>query len=200
MDKLEKTSALYSEYPELLPIFADINEMLKKKRCIIAIEGRAAAGKTTLAGMIAEVYGATVFHLDDFFLRPEQRTPDRLAEIGGNVDRERFLLEVLQPLSAGKEIMYRRFDCSIRQILPPTLIIPERLVVIEGAYSMHPDLRGYYDYSIFMGIDSDTQRSRILKRNSPTLAKRFFDEWIPLENLYFSSLSIKEHCSHVYEK
>ena len=33
--------------------------------------------------------------MDDFFLRPEQRRPERFAEPGGNVDRERFAAEVL---------------------------------------------------------------------------------------------------------
>ena len=35
----------------------------------------------------------------------------RLAEAGGNVDRERFLVEVLTPLSRGEEIAYR-FDAQ----------------------------------------------------------------------------------------
>ena len=53
---------------------------------IVAIDGNCTAGKTTLAGMLEEMYDCSVFHMDDFFLRPEQRTPERYAEIGGNVD------------------------------------------------------------------------------------------------------------------
>ena len=65
--------------------------MAQKDQVIIAIDGNCTAGKTTLAGMLAEVYDCNVFHMDDFFLRPEQRTPERYAEIGGNVDYERFM-------------------------------------------------------------------------------------------------------------
>ena len=42
---------------------------------LVALDGRCAAGKTTLARMLGERYGWPVVHLDHFFLRPEQRTP-----------------------------------------------------------------------------------------------------------------------------
>lgn len=52
----------------------------KKLPVILAIDGRCGSGKTTLAGMIAHRYKAEVIHMDDFLLRQEQRTPERLAE------------------------------------------------------------------------------------------------------------------------
>ena len=51
----------------------------------------AGSGKSVLGQLLSEVYSCNLFHMDDFFLRPEQRTAERLAEAGGNVDRERFL-------------------------------------------------------------------------------------------------------------
>ena len=44
---------------------------------IVAIDGKCTSGKTTLASKLAEIYDCNVFHMDDFFLRPEQRTPER---------------------------------------------------------------------------------------------------------------------------
>ena len=67
----------------------------KKLPVLLAIDGRCGSGKTTLAGMIAQRYRAEVIHMDDFFLQKDQRTPERLAEPGGNVDRERFRQEVI---------------------------------------------------------------------------------------------------------
>ena len=46
----------------------------------------------------------------------------------------------------------------------------------------------------FLDIDEKLQRERILKRNTPVLAQRFFDEWIPLEKRYFNEMRIKEKC------
>ena len=56
---------------------------------IIAIDGRCCAGKTTLAAKLKEQNGWSVFHMDDFFLQPKQRTKERLAQPGGNVDYDK---------------------------------------------------------------------------------------------------------------
>ena len=129
--------------------------------------------------------------MDDFFLRPEQRTPERFAEIGGNVDRERFAEEVLSSLTQNETVTYRPFLCSKQILGDPITVAPGRLTVIEGAYSTHPALGRYYDLCIFLDIAPEYQKERILKRNSPMFAERFFTEWIPLENRYFSGFDIK---------
>ena len=61
-----------------------------KPRLLIAIDGCCATGKTTLARQLAERYECNLFHMDDFFLRPHQRTEERLAAPGENIDHERF--------------------------------------------------------------------------------------------------------------
>ena len=188
-----------NKYARFLPVFSKIDAAMKKGSAIIAIEGGSASGKTTLAGILSEVYDCNVFHMDDFFLRPEQRTPQRFAELGGNVDRERFLEEVLTPLSQNKTVQYRRFDCSTQVIEPPVAVEPKALTIIEGAYSIHPELSPYYDLSVFLDISPEYQRERILKRNSPQFAERFFGEWIPLELKYFSETKARERCDIVLD-
>ena len=79
---------------------------------IVALDGRCASGKTTLAALLQQRTGCSVVHMDHFFLRPEQRTRERLEQPGGNVDYERFLAEVLEPLRAGKDCSYRPYDCK----------------------------------------------------------------------------------------
>lgn len=180
-----------------LPLFAQLDSRLAKGKVHLAIEGGSASGKSTLAKLLQAVYGCTVFHMDDFFLRPEQRTPERFAEPGGNVDRERFLSEVLLPFSRGEDVCYRPFDCSSMTVGERIHVPATRLTVTEGAYSMHPELAGHYDLSVFLDVSPDVQRERIGRRNTPQLARRFFEEWIPLEQNYFSSLSVKERCDLV---
>ena len=186
-----------NKYAKFLSIFAEIDSLLANGNAIIAIEGGAASGKTTLAGILTEVYDCNVFHMDDFFLRPEQRTPERFAEIGGNVDRERFLEEVLEPLKRGDAVCYRPFDCGKWALGEPITVEPKKLTVVEGVYSMHPDLSDCYDYSVYLDISPEYQRGRIQERNSPAFAKRFFEEWIPLENRYFDGMRVKERCCEV---
>lgn len=191
MKENENTEKMKQQYKELL---SKIDGLISKGNAVVAIEGGSASGKTTLAKMLSDLYDCTVFHMDDFFLRPEQRTKARFDEIGGNVDRERFLSEVLIPLKNGEPIKYRKFDCSTMTLTDEQSVTPKKLTVIEGAYSMHPELARYYDLSVFLDISPELQRERINKRNSPEMAKRFFNEWIPLEEKYFSLTNAKNRC------
>lgn len=179
---------------DMISVFSEIDCLLEKGRVILAIEGGSASGKTTLSKMLEEKYGCTVFHTDDFFLQPHQRTPERYKETGGNLDRERFYEEVIVPLSENKTVQYRKFDCSTFTLLPPVEILPQKLTVIEGAYSLHPYFGDYCDLSVFLKISKELQKERILKRN-PEMADRFFGEWIPLEEKYFDEMKIKQRCT-----
>ena len=179
---------LRRDLAQALPLLAAIDRTLvEKERVVVALEGGSASGKTTLAATLETLYGCTVFHMDDFFLQPHQRTAQRLAEPGGNVDRERFREEVLRPLKRGETVSYRRYDCHSQTLQPPVSVLPGRLTVVEGAYSMHPDLADSYDLSVFLKLSPQLQRQRIQRRN-PDLAERFFRQWIPLEAAYFAAM------------
>ena len=185
-----------AQYVPFLPVFAALDRKLAAGPVVFAIEGGSAGGKTTLSRLLQQLYDCTVFHMDDFFLRPEQRTPERYAEPGGNIDRERFLEEVLQPMAKKQQVSYRPFDCSTFTLLPPEIVVCKKLTVIEGAYCMHPELAGYYDLTLFLETSPELQAKRIQKRNAPEMAQRFFTQWIPLEHRYFDAFHVKARCDH----
>lgn len=164
-----------------------VERLLAEGRCaFVAIDGPCASGKTVFAASLHERFGGNVLHMDDFFLRPEQRTPERFAEPGGNVDRERFEAEVLKPLAAGKAVRYRPWDCHTGDFATSRSVEPAALTVVEGSYSMHPALLGYYDLTMCLIVDP-SERLRRLEARNPRMLQRFINEWIPLENRYFES-------------
>ena len=170
---------------------ARIETLLAERDCVfVAIDGPCTSGKTTFAAMLNRRFGGNVLHMDDFFLRPEQRTPERFAEPGGNVDRERFETEVLAPLAAGQAAQYRPWDCHTGDFAVAYAVEPAQLTIVEGGYSMHPALRGYYDCMICLAVDPAEQLRRLERRN-PRMLQRFVDEWIPLENRYFEATNIQ---------
>ena len=175
-----------------------IDELLAQKdHVIVAIDGPCTSGKTTLAGKLSEIYDCNVFHMDDFFLRPEQRTPERFAEAGGNVDYERFQEEVLIPLKSGKPFSYRPFDCKTFTLSKPVSVIPQKLTIIEGSYCNHPTFGNPYDLKIFLTITPELQHQRVLQRPQ-FLHQRFFEEWIPMENQYFEIFQLTDKCDVVF--
>ncbi len=170
--------------------------LLQKDRIMIAIDGSCTAGKTTIASKLSEIFDCNVFHMDDFFLRPEQRTPERYAQVGGNVDYERFMQEVLIPLKNSTPFSYQPFDCSTFSLKEAVTVTPKKLNIIEGTYSLHPYFGDVYDLKVLLTVSPEIQRQRILLRPA-FLHQRFFDEWIPMENRYFDGFAIANGCDVV---
>lgn len=154
---------------------------------VICIDGRSAAGKTTLAAALGKTIGADVIHMDDFFLPAELRTPARLAEPGGNVHYERFEEEVLPFLKKEAPFSYRRFDCHKMQLTEERPVSSVEWRIVEGAYSMHPNFGEYADLYIFLDISPDEQMRRIISRNGKEMAEIFRTRWIPLEENYIQA-------------
>jgi uridine kinase len=152
---------------------------------LIAIDGRAAAGKTTLAAAISN---ESVIHMDDFFLPADLRTADRKV----NFHFERFAEEVLPFLRGNDEFSYRIFDCALGDFNGARKISPAKVRVVEGSYSCHPILGEYMDLRVFCDIDSRSQMQRIETRNGKKIAATFAEKWIPLEEKYFEACGIKE--------
>ena len=165
-----------------------------KDLVIIAIDGNSGSGKSSLASIIEKKYDCNIFHMDDFFLRPEQRTTDRLREIGGNIDYERFKEEVIDRIIIRKGFSYRKYDCKSKSLDESVRVEPKKLNVIEGVYSIHPTLSRFYDLKIFLSIDKEEQIRRISERENPSILKRFIEEWIPLEDEYFKEIGISNKC------
>ena len=163
----------------------------EKEQVLIAIDGSCTSGKSTLAEILTEVFDCNLFLMDDFFLRPEQRTSERLSQPGGNVEYERFREEVLLPLKAGKPFSYRPYDCSTGTLQDPVKVNPKRINIIEGSYSQHPWFEDPYDLKIFLQISPAVRLGRIMQRPA-FLQKRFLEEWIPMEQQYFEAFSICE--------
>lgn len=173
------------------------NLLASNDRLILAIDGRAASGKTTLADRLAKERGASVVHMDHFFLQAHQRTKERLDTAGGNVDYERFLEEIAAPLLAGLPFSYRPFDCQKMAMGAIIHIDATPLTIVEGAYACHPALWDLYDLRVFLTIDKEEQRRRIVERNGEQAAQMFFERWIPMEEHYISSFNIPERCDLV---
>ncbi len=58
-----------------LSLFQRIDALLSEKPFVrVAIDGNCAAGKSTLGALLREVYGANLFHMDDYFLPFARKT------------------------------------------------------------------------------------------------------------------------------
>lgn len=180
---------------------SDISFSRETNNCfLVAIDGRCASGKTTLAADLQKKLDCTVFHMDDYFLRPEQRTFARLNTAGGNIDYERFQEEILLPLRAGSPLIrFQAFHCQTQTLSEVITIQRKPLCIVEGSYSCHPFLRDKYDLRIFLTLNPEEQMRRIASRNGVKAASVFQEKWIPLEEKYFSACAVKQACEMCFQ-
>lgn len=184
---------------EVLGFLARLPASPEGQPLVIALDGRCASGKTTLTHLIAQITGAAVIHMDDFFLPAELRTEARLGEAGGNIDYDRFIGEVLPNLRSNKEFTYRVFDCGKMELGGAVSVKPADIIIVEGAYSHHPKFGDYMDVRIFFNVDRETQLMRIAERDGKESLDDFITRWIPMEERYIAEYSIMENADMIIE-
>lgn len=185
------------DYGKYYKVFLEIDCLLEKAKnedrpLVVCIDGMAGSGKSTLAALLKEIYDCNLFHMDDYFLRPQQRTEERLAEPGGNVDYERFKNEVYDKIDCQTDFAYQIYDCSKQALGESVEVSYKKLNIIEGAYSMHPYFEDRADLVFFMEISAELQKERIGARNGEWMLNRFLTEWIPMEHRYFNTYGIRD--------
>jgi len=190
-DKEKPAYRIISGLPVILiPVF---EAMAGLDKGVIAVDGRAASGKSTLVGYMRDIISAGVVAMDDFFLPPELRTAERFLKLGGNIHHERFSQEVLPYLRDGNRFVYRKFDCSQMEYNnTPAEVKPYPWCIVEGVYSCHPTLDNYMDVRVFLDVEPAEQISRIETRNNAKIAADYFTKWISMEEAYFKEYNIRE--------
>ena len=160
---------------------------------IMAIDGRCASGKTTLAAELQSVLCCNVVHMDDFYLPFSQRTEEIMAKPGGNIDYRKLINEVLRPLMSGNNVSYHPYDAHADKLLPSVQLDPSGVTILEGSYSFHPVLRFACQMSIFLDVLPDKQLERLRQRNLERI-EAFRKVWIPREEEYLKVFQVKEKC------
>lgn len=156
-----------------------INALLKEKdQVIIAIEGPAGTGKTTLATNL----NGYVFHIDDYFNKT------RNEEIGSNINKEYILNNILKPLlNNGENFNYQTYSCKTNEYKENTYT-KHNIIIFEGVYSYLPCFQKYYDLLIYCDIEKPEQDARL--KNRPNY-NDFIYIWLPKEEKYFKEINPK---------
>lgn len=193
LDYLKISEDESKDFEKLMEVFQGIDKLLEERELVIlAIDGHSGAGKSTFAKLLNSMYDSSLFHMDDYFLRPEQKTEERIKEIGGNIDYERFNEEIMKGIKSQEDFSYQLYDCQKLELDEVKNVSAKKLNIIEGCYSLHPTLIDNYDLKIFFETDYDDQINRIRERNGEFMLDKFINEWIPKENEYFEAMNIKE--------
>jgi uridine kinase len=165
---------------------------------LVAIDGPGGAGKSALAGRLADDLAATginahIVRFDDFFLPSAERSRVAVPEkpVGGDFDWARLRDQVLAPIRAGRPALYARYDWD-RDALTTTRAVPAGgIVIVEGVYCSRRELASGYDLRIWVDCPREIRLARGLERDGEEARSRWEDDWMPSEDRY-----VREHRPH----
>ena len=155
----------------------------------VAIDGPSGAGKTMIAETLQNTsLAATVVHIDDFYSDVGTDPPGGLTPEEGYrqyLDWRRLSENVLDPLKNGDTCQYQVYDWIAGRLDAWVTVHPEGVLIIEGVYAMRPELRDYYDITVFVDTPRETRLSRLSGRpDDPVWVER----WAGAEEWYNTNL------------
>lgn len=183
----------------------------------VAIDGPDGAGKTTLGDELAELLTGkrpVIRAGIDGFHNPREiryrRGPDSPeGYFLDSFDYEALRELLLDPLGPGGSRRYRRalFDYRADEQVaaPEEEAAPGAILLFDGVFLLRPELRPYWDYSIFVhaGFDEIVRRAeardRELMGGVETVRERYRSRYIPGQELYFSRCAPRENADIVVD-
>jgi len=158
---------------------ADLVEVVEAAvpRCgqvrVVAVDGGAAAGKSSLAASLAaRLDGATVLSTDAML--------DGWAGQFGFWPRLRA--DVLTPLAAGRPGSYRRYDWHAMRFAETVAVPVPRVLLVEGVSAITA-CAGWASVVIFLDVPRDVRERRWVQRDGPL--RQSWREWLDNEDRYF---------------
>ena len=143
-------------------------------QALVAIDGPAGAGKTTLAAHLAGAMQASVFHMDDFY--------DGWDGLSAGIDN--VLNDVVLPLAHTRELTVRRYDWSRATFGAPEVVFVEDVVIIEGVGAGAALLRPQIDILIYVDAPEANRHEWALSRGGENF-ESMWDAWAVHEAAYF---------------
>lgn len=184
----------------------------------VAIDGVDAAGKTTLAdelvAPLTRVGRAVIRASIDGFHNPAavRYQRGRSSPEGYFLDsfnHQALIDELLFPLGPGGGRRHRCEVFDFRLDLPVTASTeeasPDAVLLFDGVFLLRPELRPYWDFSIFVRADFDVTMARAEKRDRELFGsaeqarQRYSERYVPGQRLYLGEVQPERHASVIVD-
>lgn len=135
---------------------------------LVCLEGRAGAGKTTLADAVASAYSGSsaVVHLDDLY-----EGWSGLPTVGARIRDE-----LLPPLRAGRPARLRRWDWAAGRFGPELVVPTVDALIVEGVGSYARAYDAEVSLVVWIELPDEVRRRRALERDGETFAP-YWERW-----------------------
>jgi uridine kinase len=163
----------------------------QKERPIIAIDGPAGAGKTTLAREInlalSLEMSVNVIHMDDLYDGWNNALSEDLTQI---------LLYLVSQHTNKKPVVIRKYNWATASFADSEEIPPADLLILEGVGSGDKALQDDLAALIWIDIDPEIGVKRVLERDGSQVADEM-KKWVGAQEEYFSQHSTREKADFI---
>jgi uridine kinase len=175
-----------------LPSLADDVRRLTRRPRLVAVDGRAGAGKSHFtSSLIPRCGDVALVRVDDFLW-------------WGDIDGwwERLRREALEPLLDGRPAQFRvrdwRNDPLGRGVGDRVVLEPAETVVVEGVGSSRRDVAERIDQAYWVETSPETRLRRGLRRDGEVRRGNWL-EWMDLEQAFFAVDGAASRADHVID-
>lgn len=141
-----------------------------RRPIMIGIVGDSAAGKTTLTGGIARIFGpqrVTVVCADDYHrFDREERKGMNITPLNPECNYMEIMEQHLRLLALGKPILKPVYGHDHGTLDRPELVEPREIVIVEGLLGYHTkEMRACFDIKVYLDPPEDLRRRWKIRRD-----------------------------------
>jgi len=152
-ENLEKVIVI--DYPDLL---GAIEKLDSTQSIILAIDGVAGSGKTTLASRLCgDLKSCQVVHMDDLYEGWNDPLSQRLTA--------KVIRELLEPFNKQIPIRYQKFDWILNRFDKFEDLKTSNILILEGVGSGQREFRKYLSKTIWVEYDPSQGFDRVIARD-----------------------------------
>ena len=167
------------DYQNLLQEIKGIDD---KNIILIAIDGVAGSGKTTLAHKLAEdLTESSVVHMDDLYDGWNNPLSQKLTA--------RVISQLLEPLSKQLPVSYQKFDWRLNRFTEFITIPLSKFFILEGVGAAQREFRPYINKIIWIECDPNLGLRRVIARDGEQVAQEMIKFLIDQNNHFLTELT-----------
>jgi uridine kinase len=171
---------------QLIDALAEIAHSVEQP--IIAIDGPAGAGKTTLASTISLALSprisTTVIHMDELYPGWESALGEELSNT---------LTWLTSCHKAKKPLLYSSFNWEANEFANPKSHPSTHLLILEGVASAQIAIEETLATSIWLDLDPLIGYQRVIDRDGENISRKM-TQWLVMQEQHFAADRTKERC------
>ena len=167
------------DYQNLLQEIKGIDD---QNTILIAIDGVAGSGKTTLSRKLAkDLTDSSVVHMDDLYDGWNNPLSQKLTA--------RVITQLLDPLSKQLPVSYQKFDWRLNRFTDFKTIPLSRYFILEGVGAAQTEFRPYINKIIWIECDPNLGLRRVIARDGEQVEQEMIKFLIDQNNHFLTELT-----------